>query len=132
MTKWPWLPGPTKRLHVKVKPLKLEGFYTEFEKERERNVIVLKMKWKGPKSGLAPFCRASTCQRNYSSPKFSREGGQVEWDNEFESICNFWVGSKDKSFSPWDVSFNVLYVSFCWLHVCIVFLFIFVYINKYN
>ncbi|KAJ4837106.1 hypothetical protein Tsubulata_040416 [Turnera subulata] len=111
------LPGSatTKKVHVKVKPLKLEGLEMERGgdgQSRER-MIVIKMKWKGPRSGFVSLIhhRASKCQSNYSIQKFLKKGeAAVEWDEEFEGVCDFSVSSKDKySFDPWDISFNVLY-----------------------
>lgn len=112
--KWSWIQaaGTTKKVHVKVRPLKLEGLLCKEKVDgngRERMVFVVKMKWKGPKSsGLVPFYRVSKCQRNYSSQKFLKEGeSDIEWNGEeFESV---WIPSKDNSFVQWDVSFSVLY-----------------------
>jgi hypothetical protein len=119
--KWSWIQaaGTTKKVHVKVRPLKLEGLLCKEKVDgngRERMVFVVKMKWKGPKSsGLVPFYRVSKCQRNYSSQKFLKEGeSDIEWNGEkFESV---WIPSKDNSFVQWDVSFSVLYVSFLFWH----------------
>ncbi|KAJ6295458.1 hypothetical protein OIU78_023471 [Salix suchowensis] len=112
--KWPWIQaaGTTKKIHVKVRPLKLEGLFSKekvSDNGRERMVFVVEMKWKGPKSsGLVPFYRVSKCQRNYSSQKSLKEGeSDIEWNGEeFENV---WIPSKDNSFAHWDVSFSVLY-----------------------
>ncbi|KAB5513912.1 hypothetical protein DKX38_027818 [Salix brachista] len=112
--KWPWIQaaGTTKKIHVKVRPLKLEGLFSKEkvgDNGRERMVFVVEMKWKGPKSsGLVPFYRVSKCQRNYSSQKSLKEGeSDIEWNGEeFENV---WIPSKDNSFAQWDVSFSVLY-----------------------
>ncbi|KAF9662129.1 hypothetical protein SADUNF_Sadunf18G0021100 [Salix dunnii] len=112
--KWSWnqAAGATKKIHVKVRPLKLEGLLSKEkvgDNGRERMVFVVEMKWKGPKSsGLVPFYRVSKRQRNYSSQKSLKEGeSEIEWNGEeFESV---WIPSKDNSFVQWDVSFSVLY-----------------------
>ncbi len=114
MTKWsPWAAGVTKRLQVKVKQLKLEGLCKEnIEDDEGDKVVVIVMKWKGPKAMLVPipFFGTSTCQRDYTSQSCLRKGEPTEWEDEFESVCNFTI-FKDGSFAPWDVTFNVLYVS---------------------
>ncbi|CAK7353704.1 unnamed protein product [Dovyalis caffra] len=117
MMKWSWIQaaGTTKKVHVKVKPLKLEGLLCKEKVDdngRERMFVVVKMKWKGPKSsGLVPFYRVSKCKKNYTSQKFFKEGeSNIEWnDEEFDSVCDFWIPSKDKLFAQWDVSFTVLF-----------------------
>ncbi|KDP33589.1 hypothetical protein JCGZ_07160 [Jatropha curcas] len=109
-----WLPGSTKKLHVKVKPLKLEGVVIGEETEdigKER-IVAVEMEWKGPKSRLVPFYRVTKWPKNYSSHKFLKKGGEpIEWNEEFENICNFSIASKDdtKSFGSWAVSFKVIY-----------------------
>ncbi|KAF5743323.1 hypothetical protein HS088_TW09G01390 [Tripterygium wilfordii] len=100
-----------KQLHVKVKPLKLEGFFNKVDDGRERKVK-LEMKWRGPNSnGLVSFYRNSTCRRNYSTERLVKKDEPIEWDDEFESVCNFWVSSsKDNCLlGSWAVSFHVLY-----------------------
>lgn len=119
--KWsPWVSaagsGIMKKLHAKVSRLKLQVCCKENVEDRDLldKMVLLEMKWKGPKAGgvLAPFYRKSTCQRNYTGRRrFLRKGEPIEWDEEFESVCNF-SASKDGSFGSWKVSFNILNVSF--------------------
>ncbi|XP_030951386.1 uncharacterized protein LOC115974944 isoform X1 [Quercus lobata] len=117
--KWsPWAAGVVKRLHVKVNQFKLEGFCEQKVEddggdgdEDDDKIVVIAMKWKGPKAGLGlvPFYRTSTRQRDYTNQRCSSNKGQpIEWDDEFESVCSFSI-SKDGSFGPWDVTFDVLY-----------------------
>ncbi|KAJ8751728.1 hypothetical protein K2173_025901 [Erythroxylum novogranatense] len=109
MAKWSLSPRQTRKLRVKVSPLKLEGICREMvgDGERER-VVVLKMKWKGPKTSLVPFQRASKTQINYSREMLLREGESIHWDDEFERICSFPTASREDSSAPWNVSFDVL------------------------
>lgn len=96
---------------MKVKQLKLEGLCKEnIEDDEGDKVVVIVMKWKGPKAMLVPipFFGTSTCQRDYTSQSCLRKGEPTEWEDEFESVCNFTI-FKDGSFAPWDVTFNVLY-----------------------
>lgn len=106
-------PWPTKKLHVKLKLLKLEGLSALFEEDGRQRVVMVETKWKGPKSGFASFSRNSSLRKDYSSHKFFRRGvAAVDWDEEFETVCNFSIVSKDGSFGPWIVSFNIAIVSF--------------------
>ncbi|XP_057957477.1 uncharacterized protein LOC131150641 [Malania oleifera] len=111
MIKWsrrPSAPAPPKRFLVKVKPWKLEGLDME---EDVVKMVAIETRWKGPKSGLlVPFHRPSKTPRDISSIRIAR-GESIEWDEEFQSICDFSVFSKDKfSFSPWEVSFKIIHV----------------------
>lgn len=108
----PWMGAGSgaKKLHVKLKRLKLEVISKE--KVENGKIVAAEIKWKGPNSGaLLPFYRTSTCQRNHTRQRSLRRGKSVQWDEEFECVCNFSV-SKDGSLGPWIVTFNVLYVSF--------------------
>ncbi|KAK3212068.1 hypothetical protein Dsin_016774 [Dipteronia sinensis] len=108
-----------RRFNVKVKPLKLEGFckekVVEDENGKDQKTIVVQMKWNGPKSMFVPFYRSSSSKRHRRScstgQRFLRNGEEsVEWDDdEFESVCDFSIVSKDGSFGSWVVSFTVLY-----------------------
>ncbi|XP_050216230.1 uncharacterized protein LOC126667302 [Mercurialis annua] len=108
----------TKKLHVKVKPLKLEGLVIknngqDLEKEK---LVVVEMKWKGPNSHNKLFLPLihrgflnKYLQRNFTSHKFlNKEDNLVEWDEEFENICNFLVDSKN-CYCSWRVSFKIFY-----------------------
>ncbi|KAK4854282.1 hypothetical protein QYF36_021517 [Acer negundo] len=108
----------TRRFNVKVKPLKLEGFCkekVEDENGKDQKTIVVQMKLNGPKSVFVPFYRSSSSKRHRRScstgQRFLRNGEEsVVWDDdEFESVCDFSIVSKDGSFGSWVVSFRVLY-----------------------
>ncbi|KAM1134502.1 hypothetical protein ACFX19_044320 [Malus domestica] len=109
--KWsPWLGGGTKRFHVKVSQLKLQGF--NFDKEKDR-VGVIEVKWKGYKPGgpgfLVPFYGRSSSRhpKNYTSHRFlSRQ--VIEWDDEFQNLCNFGL-KQGGNFCPWDLTFTLLH-----------------------
>ncbi|KAH0989573.1 hypothetical protein GBA52_001056 [Prunus armeniaca] len=98
--KWsPWGTWGTKRFHVKVKQLKLEGFDCNGKvvgDEKQRVGVVVEVKWKGSQAGgagaLVPFYgrRSSRYQKNYTSHRFLSRGHEVvEWDDEFQSLCSF-------------------------------------------
>ncbi|GMI95074.1 hypothetical protein like AT2G25460 [Hibiscus trionum] len=107
-----WRPrSPVKRsLHVKVKPLKLEGISRnkEEEEEDENKIVVVEMVWKGPKPGLGSFCISSSSRhkRNRSGERILGNGKPIEWDvDEFDNLCDFSVVPN----GSWDVLFNVLH-----------------------
>ncbi|XWS72674.1 hypothetical protein CRYUN_Cryun02cG0060800 [Craigia yunnanensis] len=113
--KWP-PKSPMKRLHVKVKPLKLEGLSRNEEEDEgvNKKMVLVEMVWKGPKSGLIPFYKSSSRhKRNRSSERIFGNGKSIEWDDEFESLCDFSVVSKDRTSGSWDVLFNVLHGKNC-------------------
>ena len=103
-----------KRLHLKVKPLKLEGLSRNEEEDEgvNKKIVLVEMVWKGPKSGLVPFYKSSSRhKRNRSSERMLGNGKSIEWNDEFESLCDFSIVSKDRTSCSWDVLFNVLHVS---------------------
>ncbi|KAL4318877.1 hypothetical protein GQ457_18G002880 [Hibiscus cannabinus] len=119
-----WRPRSVKRsLHVKVKPLKLEGISgrnqeaaeaeteeeEEEEEEEEKNkIVVVEMVWKGPKPGFGSFYMSSSSRhkRNRSRERNLGNGKPIEWDDdEFDNLCDFSVVSN----GSWDVLFNVLH-----------------------
>ncbi|KAI5355112.1 hypothetical protein L3X38_008007 [Prunus dulcis] len=110
--KWsPWTRGGTKRFHVKVNQIKLEGFDYNGKvvgDEKQRVGVVVEVKWKGSQ---APFYgrRSSRHQKNYTSHRFLSRGHEVvEWDDEFQSLCSFgW--KQGGAFSPWDLTFTLLH-----------------------
>nr|KJB06274.1 hypothetical protein B456_001G033700 [Gossypium raimondii] len=106
------LRSPVKRLHVKVKPLKLEGI-TRNEEEDDKKIVLIEMVWRGPKSSLVSFHISSSSRhkRNRSSEKILGNGESIEWeDDEFDNLCDFPVVSKDLGFGSWDVLFDVLLI----------------------
>ncbi|PPD96590.1 hypothetical protein GOBAR_DD06403 [Gossypium barbadense] len=104
------LTSPLKRLHVKVKPLMLEGI-TRNQEEDDKKIVLIEMVWRGPKSSLVSFHISSSSRhkRNRSSEKILGNGESIEWDDdEFDNLCDFPVVSKDLGFGSWDVLFDVL------------------------
>ncbi|KAI3442159.1 uncharacterized protein J3R85_001477 [Psidium guajava] len=121
MGKWsPWQPEETKKLHVKFRHLRLEGFSASAErtegeidaarkKEKTKNkkAILLELKWRGPKQGLVQFPGTAKRQKHVTTQRLLSEDAVFEWDEGelIEGTCSF--GS---SFAAaWEVSFKVLY-----------------------
>ncbi|XP_075103029.1 uncharacterized protein LOC107831461 isoform X2 [Nicotiana tabacum] len=117
-----------KKFQVKIRTLKLElgvddnieAFDGVNQEPKKVKMMAIKMKWKGePKFGLVPFHYKQ--KKDITSRRIVKKLGQaansIEWDNdgdEFENICCFTEVSgcyQSLKYSPWDVSFNVLYSS---------------------
>ncbi|XP_009621786.1 uncharacterized protein [Nicotiana tomentosiformis] len=117
-----------KKFQVKIRTLKLElgvddnieAFDGVNQEPKKVKMMAIKMKWKGePKFGLVPFHYKQ--KKGITSRRIVKKLGQaansIEWDNdgdEFENICCFTEVSgcyQSLKYSPWDVSFNVLYSS---------------------
>ncbi|XP_043700243.1 uncharacterized protein LOC122650952 [Telopea speciosissima] len=104
----------SKKFQVKVKPLKLQGLIgccdqKLEEKEKTEKVIVLEMKWRGPKAGLVPLRQHSSNRRYVSKPVVVKQGEVFQWDDIFESVCNLSMKENSNSFNSWDMSFNLLH-----------------------
>lgn len=99
-----------RKLHVTVKPVKLDGLPAILGDETAGKNLsaMVEVKWKGPVSGFGlgfvPFYRSNRPVNHTSSKPIALGVSHVEWEEEFERICCI-VG-------PWDLSFNVFYVSF--------------------
>ncbi|KFK32579.1 hypothetical protein AALP_AA6G261600 [Arabis alpina] len=96
-----------RKLHVTVKPVRLEGLTTNSgdEKTAKNIFAMVELKWKGPVSGfglgLVPFYRSNRPVNHTSSKQIAFGVNHVEWEEEFERVCCL-VG-------PWNLSFNVFY-----------------------
>lgn len=108
--KWrPWPPLTTKKFEVKIIVNQLKGLNSVFEDYDGR--LVVEVKWKGSKgNGLSLSSFRKSIKRNFTKEESLREGGIVEWNEEFQSICSF-VGYKEGSFHPWEMNFTVFNVS---------------------
>ncbi|XP_058074425.1 uncharacterized protein LOC131223133 isoform X2 [Magnolia sinica] len=119
MMKWsPWPPATVKRFEVKVKLLKLEGLEGAVDEKgkKKKKVVVVEMRWKGPKVGLVSLRRRE--RRNVSKEgRFAAETDVVEFGDEFENVCGFSATQKENSFNAWDVSFSILYISLSFVEI---------------
>lgn len=115
---WPSSPAPaTRKFQVTVNQMKLEGFIDGSTEELESNwkerVMGIRLSWRGERKAV--FYRNSRGRRrDFSGERTVSEsggGGVVEWEDEFQNLCCFTVGSSAGEFCPWDVSFSLLLVS---------------------
>ncbi|XP_049349280.1 uncharacterized protein LOC125813849 [Solanum verrucosum] len=108
----------TRKYKVKMRPLKLELGVDDLDKENQESrkvkMMTIEMKWKGEsKFGLVQFYKY---KKDFTSRRFMKDNS-VKWDNdadEFENVCCFTEVSgcyQSLKYSPWDVSFNVLYAT---------------------
>ncbi|KAH7536884.1 hypothetical protein FEM48_Zijuj03G0033400 [Ziziphus jujuba var. spinosa] len=108
MIRWPpWPPLLSKKFEVRILVKRLKGLDIGGEFEGERKVGV-ELKWKGQKGmGLGSLRRS--VKRNFTKESDVSDDGVVEWDEEFQSLCNF-SGPKEGLFYPWDLTFTVFTV----------------------
>lgn len=117
MMKWrPWPPLSSKKIEAKIIVNCLKGFnfmsneqmgFQDFEKLR------VEIKWKGSKGSslnLSSLTRRGSVKKNFTKEESLKENGGVEWNEEFQSVCNF-SANKDGVFHPWEVAFTVFNVS---------------------
>ncbi|KAM7492972.1 hypothetical protein LguiB_027581 [Lonicera macranthoides] len=113
----PWQSSPapaTRKFQVTVNQMKLEGFIDGNTEELESNwrerVVGIRLSWRGERKTV--FYRNSRRRRrDFSGERTVVEsggGGVVEWEDEFQNLCCFTVGSSPGEFCPWDVSFTLL------------------------
>nr|XP_009771276.1 PREDICTED: uncharacterized protein LOC104221840 isoform X2 [Nicotiana sylvestris] len=114
MMKWrPWPPLSSKKIEAKIIVNCLKDFnfmsnvqmgFQDFEKLR------VEIKWKGSKSSSLNLSsltrRSSSVKKNFTKEESLKENGVVEWNEEFQSVCNF-SANKDGVFHPWEVAFTV-------------------------
>lgn len=108
-----------KKFQVKVKGLKLEELQIT---EKKGVKMAIEVKWEGPvKSGISSLYKKSHQVQSFFSKEIEllKLEEPIEWNNEFDHICNFSISSKDPTlFSPWIVTFHILYVSFNLPNLC--------------
>ncbi|XP_073032585.1 uncharacterized protein [Primulina eburnea] len=112
MMRWrPWPPLISRKYEVKLIVQRLEGCDWVYEgAEKDNGGLAVEIRWKGPKISLGSFRR--TVKRNFTRAEAVKQGQNggvlVEWDEEFQNVCNF-SGYKDSVFHPWEINFTVLH-----------------------
>lgn len=112
MMKWrPWPPLISKKFEVKIFVGKVENLVCEVYSS---GGVAVEIRWKGPpRIALSSFRK--TVKRNCTREEMVKNGPNggvlVEWDEEFQSLCNL-SGYKDNVFHPWEIAFTVLNVRF--------------------
>lgn len=105
--RWRSRPPLPNKFKVRLQVKRVEGVRAEMEPDVERKVIA-EVRWKGPKVTLSSLRR--TVKKNRTREEEVGDGGVVEWNEEFESVCTL-TPNKENAFYPWEVAINVLNVS---------------------
>lgn len=109
MMRWrPWPPLPSKKFQVKLVVKRVEGVGAGDEAAGSGRKIVAEVRWKGPKLSLSSLRR--TAKRNRTREEEVSDGGMVEWNEEFETVCTL-TAQKENAFHPREVFFSVFNVS---------------------
>ncbi|KAG6484801.1 uncharacterized protein LOC122012886 isoform X1 [Zingiber officinale] len=104
MMRWRSRPPLPNKFKVRLQVKRVEGVRAEKEPDVERKVIA-EVRWKGPKVTLSSLRR--TVKKNRTREEEVGDGGVVEWNEEFESVCTL-TPNKENAFYPWEVAINVL------------------------
>ncbi|XP_042425481.1 uncharacterized protein LOC122012886 isoform X2 [Zingiber officinale] len=107
MMRWRSRPPLPNKFKVRLQVKRVEGVRAEKEPDVERKVIA-EVRWKGPKVTLSSLRR--TVKKNRTREEEVGDGGVVEWNEEFESVCTL-TPNKENAFYPWEVAINVLNVA---------------------
>ncbi|XP_045794354.1 uncharacterized protein LOC123889176, partial [Trifolium pratense] len=108
MMKWrPWPPFVTKNYHVSLMVKKVTGCDHMLRQSFSR--LMVQIKWKGSKSTLISFRRDVT---NFTKDAVIyydvvEEGFIVNFDEQFQKLCNLNCYNKDNVFHPWEIAFNL-------------------------
>ncbi|CAL9090075.1 unnamed protein product [Musa textilis] len=111
MMRWrPWPPLSSKKFQVRLVVRRVEGVsaWDEAAAVAEVRKVAVEVRWKGPKVALSSLRR--TVKRNRTREEEVGDGGVVEWNEEFETVCTL-TAHKDSGFHPWEIAFNVFDVS---------------------
>ncbi|CAL9175255.1 uncharacterized protein LOC135612065 [Musa acuminata AAA Group] len=106
MMRWrPWPPLLSKKFRVRVVVRRVEGVSGGDEAAGTGRKVAVEVRWKGPKLALSSLRR--TARRNRTREEEVGDGGLVEWNEEFETVCTL-TPHKESSFQPWEITFIVL------------------------
>ncbi|KAJ8564927.1 hypothetical protein K7X08_001387 [Anisodus acutangulus] len=116
MMKWrPWPPLlSSKKFEAKISVNYLKGFNFLLNKQvgvQDFDRLRVEIKWKGSSKGsslnLSSLTRRSVKKNCTKDECLKEDEGIVEWNEEFQCVCNF-SGCKDGGvFHPWEVAFTV-------------------------
>ncbi|XP_042473757.1 uncharacterized protein LOC122056056 [Zingiber officinale] len=105
MMRWrPWPPLLSRKFQVKLVVRRVEGVSAEDEAPAAGKKVSLVVRWKGPKLALSSLRR--TAKKNRTREVQVGDGGVVEWNEEFETVCT-WTAHRENALHPWEVLFTV-------------------------
>ncbi|RRT51027.1 hypothetical protein B296_00041150 [Ensete ventricosum] len=110
MMRWrPWPPLLSKKFRVRLVLRRVEGVSGGDEAAGTGRKVAVEVRWKGPKLALSSLRR--TARRNRTREEAVGDGGVVELNEEFGTVCTLTGSHKESSFQPWEITFIVLNVS---------------------
>ncbi|CAL9775552.1 unnamed protein product [Musa acuminata subsp. burmannicoides] len=105
MMRWlPWPPLQSKKYEVRVVVRRIEGVPVAGAATGAR--AAAEVRWKGPKTALSSL-RRGRVRRNWTREEEVREGGVVEWDEEFLTAATLTAHKEKGAFLPWEIAFSV-------------------------
>ncbi|WOL19614.1 hypothetical protein Cni_G28416 [Canna indica] len=109
MMRWrPW-PLLSKKFQVRLVVRRVGGV-SAGDEAAALGKVTAEVKWKGPKVALSSLRR--TVKRNRTREEELGDGGLVEWNEEFETVCTL-TAHKENAFHPWEIVFVVFNGSNC-------------------
>ncbi|RZR79121.1 hypothetical protein BHM03_00004729 [Ensete ventricosum] len=107
MMRWrPWPPLLSKKFRVRLVLRRVEGVSGGDEAAGTGRKVAVEVRWKGPKLALSSLRR--TARRNRTREEEVGDGGVVELNEEFGTVCTLTGSHKESSFQPWEITFIVL------------------------
>ncbi|RWW61500.1 hypothetical protein BHE74_00031441, partial [Ensete ventricosum] len=107
MMRWrPWPPLLSKKFRVRLVLRRVEGVSGGDEAAGTGRKVAVEVRWKGPKLALSSLRR--TARRHRTREVEVGDGGVVELNEEFGTVCTLTGSHKESSFQPWEITFIVL------------------------
>ncbi|KAK2971307.1 hypothetical protein RJ640_001333 [Escallonia rubra] len=100
----PWPPLSSKKFVTRIMIHRLEGLCSS-DCDEDFAGLAVEIRWKGSKANALTSLRRSL-RRNLTREEGLKDDGVVEWNEEFQGVCNF-SAYKDGLFHPWEVLFTV-------------------------
>ncbi|KAK3012120.1 hypothetical protein RJ639_012509 [Escallonia herrerae] len=105
MMRWrPWPPLSSKKFVTRIMIHRLEGLCSS-NCDEDFAGLAVEIRWKGSKANALTSLRRSL-RRNLTREEGLKDDGVVEWNEEFQGVCNF-SAYKEGLFHPWEVLFTV-------------------------
>ncbi|KAK9691618.1 hypothetical protein RND81_09G208400 [Saponaria officinalis] len=117
LIKWkPWLPLQSKKFEAKIVVRCITGLQKIDDDEKSKknggfDKLKVEIKWKGSKINGIKSLRKKIVKKNSTRVQELGENGVVSWEEEFKTVCGFFV-SKDRvdegGFLPWEILLVIL------------------------
>ncbi|RRT83955.1 hypothetical protein B296_00016392 [Ensete ventricosum] len=100
----PWTPLRSEKYEVRVVVRRIEGVPVAGAATGVR--AAAEVRWKGPKTALSSL-RRGRVRRDWTREEEVRQGGVVEWDEEFLTAATLTSPKEKGAFLPWEIAFSV-------------------------